>query len=367
MKLFYPGKMGTAEGVALVFGLLIVRSIIGTLSAPLTEIRQIFWLSCVVNGFIAFIIVWMMIYVIEHESGDIFTICKNLVGKSGAWMILMFYMIMFFANSASLLREYTEYTLVTALAKVDFDIVVLWFAVTVGILCYLGIEALARTSCILLPLIVIAMLLVFVMLYPFYIVYYLAPWQGNGIMKALQMGMANAGYNIGILLLPFLASSFQNVKTLQRTAIYGLGGASLLKVCFILVYIMVFGTTVGSEKAMPFFEMVRLVYLSEFIQRIEVLFIVIWVFLSILAIAVSLYIGLYLFTVLFRLPALRPIVPVGVAMITYVAMMPANISVAIQMDSALTRIFNIGMYGFPILLFGMTLLKNRRKKSCTSA
>lgn len=76
----------------------------------------------------------------------------KLVGKIGGWLIIAAYIIMFLSNSALLLRQYAEYTLITALPQVNFQFMIIWYAVTIGIVCYLGIEALCRTGYIMLPL-----------------------------------------------------------------------------------------------------------------------------------------------------------------------------------------------------------------------
>ena len=366
MNSFRTAKMGIFEGVSLLFAPLMARILIASVSIQLGELRQIIWLQLVVNSALALLVVFMMIYVIEQIPGDIFTVCRQLSGKVGAWIIMTFYAVMFFGNSAILLRQYTEYTLITALPRIDFQMVVFWFAITVGLLCYFGIEAIVRSGCILVPFVMVSIVLVLVMLSPFYIVYNLTPWQGNGIIKAVQTGFGTVGLSFGLLPLVFLAKSFQNAKTLKYIAAYSLFGVLLLKVSIIIVYIMVFGTAVGAEKAVPFFEMVRLVYINEFIQRIEALFIVVRMFVGHGAIAIRLYVGLYLFAMLFRLPVLRAIVPVGVIIITNLAILPPDVGTVIQFDSLLLKLFNVGMYVFPTLLFVMTFIKNRGKKSCAS-
>ena len=364
MKTYQVGKLGNAEGIALVFGLVVSRLFLSGMSGGIKENGQLYWLAMIIFTMIPLLVLFMMIYVNNSVSGDIVAVCQHLVGKVGAWLIIVAYIGMFFGNSALILRQYAEYTLTTALPRAEFQFVTVWYAVTIGVICYLGIEALCRAGYLLLPFMLGGLMLILVMVSPFYIVYNLTPWQGNGIMTAVQSGIHGVGYNLGVLSLVFLSSAFQNTKTIKSAAIYALGGSLVLRIVYMLVYTMVFGVAIGGEKAMPFFELARLVYVNQYIQRVEALFIVVWVIFGLLAIAGSLYIGLYLIVVLLKLPALQPIVPLGTMIVANLAMLPPDIGYTIKVDQLLVQVSQMGIYLFPGILFVMALVKKRRKKPC---
>lgn len=364
MNTYQVGKLGTAEGMALVFGIVVPRLFLSGMSTGIQESGQIYWLSMVIFTLTSLLVLFMMVYVNNSVAGNMVAVCQQLVGTVGAWFIVGTYTGIFFANSALVLRQYAEYTLSTALPHADFQLVIVWYSVTVGIICYLGIEALCRTGYILLPFMAGGLISILVMVSPFYVIYNLTPWQGNGIMTAVQSGIHSAGYNVGVLALVFLSSAFQNIKTIKSAAIYALGGSLILRIVYMLVYIMVFGVATGGEKAMPFFELARLVYVNEYIQRIEALFILVWVIFGMLAIAGSLYIGLYLIVILLKLPAVRPIVPLGTVIVANFAMLPPDIGYTIKVDQLLVQVSQIGIYLFPGILFVMALVKKRRNKKC---
>jgi spore germination protein KB len=362
----HPSKLGVGDGIALVFAIVMPRVFLSAISNLIEQDGQILWLAMVIYTVIPLVVLYMMVYVHSGISGDIFMVCQQLIGKIGAWVVVVTYSAMFLGNGALILRLYSEYTLLTALPRVEFQLVIIWYAVSAGIICYLGIEALTRTSSIVMPFSVTGIGIILLLLVPFYIVYNLTPWQGNGIMQAVHSGIQGAGYNVGVLSLIFLAPAFQNARTIKKAAIYALSYSGILRISFILVYTMVFGIAGGAEKTMPLFELARLVYLNQYLQRIEALFIIVWVMFGLLAVAGSLYIGLYLIAVLLKLPTLRPIVPLGTILIANLAMMPPDIGYALQVDQQLIALFNVGIYAFPTLLFAMAWRKKRRKKLCTS-
>lgn len=364
MKPYHMGKMGIAQGIALVFALVLPHLFLSRLSDVVQVNGQLSWLSMLIYTIIPLSVLFMMVYVTNRVPGDFATVCQHLVGKLGAWIIVLFYIGIFLGNSAMLLRQYAEYTLITALPQVNFQLVIVWYALTAGIICYMGIEALCRTGYILLPFIVGGLIIVLLLISPFCVAYNLTPWQGNGIMTAVQSGIHGVGFNIGVLSLIFMTSVFQNAKTIKNIAMYALGGALMLRIGFTMVYIMTFGVAVGAEKVMPFFELARLVYINQYLQRIEALFIVVWVFIGLLAIVSYLYIGLYLIAMLLKLPAIRPLVALGVILVANLAMLPPDIGYTLHIDQLLIQVAQLGIYVFPGLLFIMALVKKRRKKPC---
>ena len=178
MKTYHVGKLGIAEGIALVFGIVVARLFLSGMADGIREVGQLYWLSMILFTMIPLVVLFMMVYVHNSVSGDIVAVCQQLVGKVGAWLIVVAYIGMFFANSALILRQYAEYTLSTALPRADFQLVIVWYAVTIGIICYLGIEALCRAGYILLPFMLVGIIVVFVMVSPFYLVYNLTPLAG---------------------------------------------------------------------------------------------------------------------------------------------------------------------------------------------
>lgn len=367
MKPYQPGKMGMAEGMAIVLGIAMARLLLSPVANLVNETAQLAWLSLIFFNVIPVLAFFMMTYVTETVSKSLFTACKQLLGSPGAWLIFAFYSLMFFGNGIILLRQYSEYTLFTALPRIELKVVIIWYALIVAIICCMGLETIARSGYVLLPLLAGGLIIVFVLLYPFYIIHYLSPWQGNGILHALQFGVTNAGYDMWVLSLVFLAASFQTPGTLKRAVLYSMSGGLALKLWFVFTYLMVFGISVGSEKTLPFYEMAKLVYLNQYFQRIEALLIVVWVFWGVLAIAGSIYVGLYLFGTLLNLPALRPMVPLVMVICANLAILPPDIPYVLKIDQFLTYAAGLGVYGFPTVLFILAYLSKRRKPLCAAS
>lgn len=367
---FQHGFMGKAEGIGIVFNTTMVRIFLSNPVYLLSTVGELAWLVSLLGGMLSLVAFYGFFYVYRRVPGDLFDISKKLLGLWGARFIAVLCIAIFALNAVLLFRQFTENTLLTSLPNADFQIVSLAYAVCIALMIYIGIEGISRTIYIIMPFGIVGLGIVLLMLYPFYSIYNLAPWQGYGLKTAVKSVLLASGFNVGILALMIMAGSFQNSNTLQASAIFGLGGSGLVKGASILVYTLVYGVQVGQEKVLPFFEMARLVYLSRYLQRIESLFIILWVIAGVIAIAISIYVTLYMLSKLLDLPAIRPMIPLAVLIIQDLASLPGDIISAISLDNYLCPVFFSGaVYGIPfILLIALWCkeLRKRRLRQCTS-
>lgn len=361
MKHYQPGKMGVADVVGLTFIFSFPVVFLTTPALLVNNSAGLAWLDALLNGLSAMAMLITLIYVYWHVPGDMYAVCEQLLGCWLARIIMIYYSIAFFSHYVLVLRQYAENTLLTALPYSEFSIIIAAYALVIGVLVYIGVEGISRVSYLFLPFIIVALLFVVALLIPFYNVNRLAPFAGMGVSNSLYNGLASAGVNIGVMVVAILAPSFQNTRTMFAGALFGLGMSSFLRSLAVMVYVMVFGVTVGREKILPFFEMARTAYLSRYVQRIESLFIVLWVISGVLALAIDLFAGLYCLTRLTNMPALRPLIPIVTLTLAEIAMVPPDIYTAIYLFQLLIPFYNIGIYIIPVILLAALLIKRKGK------
>ncbi|WP_371379189.1 GerAB/ArcD/ProY family transporter [Sporomusa aerivorans] len=359
---YRPGQAGLAEGVAFAFIATVPRIFLTTPAITTGQSGELSWAVPLINGVCSMIMFFLILYVAERVPGDLLAVCRQLLGNPFAWLTGLFYIALFWGNSILLLRQYTENTLVTALPYVDFHIVIAWYSFVIGFFIFTGHSTIIRVSYLVLPWLLASILAVFALLASKYNVYNLIPWQGNGLINGLKLGIMVAGYDISVFALIIMAPSFQNHRTVRAAGIYGLSLSVMLKTLITLVYLLVFGTEVGMEKTLPFFEMSRLIYISRFVQHVEALLIALWVVTGLLAITANLYVVVYLMSRLLNLPAIRPIAPLITVITACLAMLPKNFDDVVVLDGSFNLVSGAGLYFIPVILTLTTLLKLRKKQ-----
>jgi len=359
---YEPGRMGLAEATGLTFAVLMPRVFLTTPALGLDNIKSLIWVAPLVDWAAAAAMFFLLARVTDRIGGDLYAVSERLLGRAGAWAAGLGYAALFFIDAVLLLRQYAENTLLTALPYADFNVIVAWYIFFAAVLLYFGIESIARAAYLLIPFVAGGVITVLLLLSRFYDPYRLLPWAGEGAGATVGTGLALAGFNLGGMLLFVLAPRFQTTGVIRTAIVFGGGGSALLRALLIFCFVLAFGVAGGAEKTLPFFEMSRLVYLSRFIQRIESLFIVIWVFSGLLAIAIDLYVALYLLTRVLRLPALRPLAPAAAVIAAGLAAIPPDISAVVELDEkVLTMVFSPAVYGGPAALWAAWRREGRRK------
>jgi len=359
--------MGISEGLALVFLSTFPRIFLTRPAQTIEANAGLAWFSVLVGPFAILLPILLLLYVFRRVEGDLYAVTRELIGKWGAWAVSLVLIMMFLSDAAILLRLFAENTLLTALPFMPIETAIAWYVFNAVILCYFGIECIARTSYFLLPLGTAGLFLVLVGLIPFYDLNLLGPWQGRGFGQALITGVTWSSINYGVILLFVLGPAFQNLRTIKWAALFGLGGSSLLKALSIFAFTIVFGAKIALEKNLPFYEMARTIYINRYIQRIDALFIVVWVIAGVMSIAINFYMAGYLIARMLNLSTYRPFIVSLSLLVVGASLLPNEIITVILLDVKLFSTLHIaGLYGIPLLLFGATIVKGRRKKPWTN-
>lgn len=360
------GQMGISEGFALAFILTFPSVFLTTPSMSIEKAGNIGWSSGIMGIIIIMISIILLASVFKQYPGDLMAMAEYFLGKIAAKIICLYYIVMFWLFSVFWIREFAENTLLTALPDINFHVAVIWYGLGAAVIIYAGIEAICRATYLLVPFIAAGLIVGLLLLYPYYELNYLFPWQGYGLEELAVQSIALTGAQAGAMILAVLIPSFQNAPMVKTAAVFGLGSSVVLRTLATMAFIMIFGAKIGAEKTLPFYEMSRLVNLSRYIQRIESLFIILWVIVGILAIALSLFAGLYLLARLTDLPTIRPLIPAVTFAIMQFATLPTDIITLTVIEMNVYTYYNIiGAALIPLLIFAAYLIKGRRKTQCT--
>ncbi len=361
--------LGIGEGAGLIYFTIFPLLFLSTPSEMTEASGSISWLTPLLGGLSGGCLIWIQQSLLTDSHGSLLQLAEDLLGKGASYVCGLFYFFALFSTACLWIRQYAENTLLVALPLIEFNHIILVYLVSVLVMVYLGIEALSRTCLLLMPLSIGALFVVFVGLMPEMEPLYLFPLLGYGIPSLIGPLLFYTGASAPAAMLMVLAPSFQSKAATQKVILFGIGASAIIRSMAFAVYVSVFAVTVGSEKILPFFDMTRLVYINRYIQRIESLFILLWVVVGILGIAVCLYGALAIIGQLFRLPTFTPLLlPLGIIMIT-VAALPMDANQVLILNRILfIQIFAPGFVITTLALFLAAKLKKRRKqRRCDTA
>ncbi|MDR7865910.1 MAG: GerAB/ArcD/ProY family transporter [Sporomusaceae bacterium] len=360
---YRPGNMGTVEGAALAFAVGITPVFLSVWSIVLERAATGAWLTPLITGPVLLAALLAVFHVMARVPGDLHGVAEALLGVTAARLVTLYLAACFFTSAVLQLRQFAENTLLTALPATDITLAMGWYGLAVAVAVFTGIEALARAARLVLPAGMLLLFVGFVALTDRFDIHNVMPWQGSGL-TVVWVGLETPGLFLATFVIPLLAPSFQDIRTMKKAALIGIGLATAVRSSTLFVYTGIFSVAVGQEKVLPFFELTRLVYLTRFIQRVESFFILIWVFAGMTMIAVNLYLAAFLLARLFALPSLRPLaVPLVVVAIQTALLIPdltTAIEISLRVEGAVQT---AGIYAIPTVLIAALYTRKREGRA----
>ncbi len=350
---YRSGRMGMAEAIGLAYGISFPFVFLGTPAFLAEAAGTLSWATPLTGSLAGGVLLWTLNILAARHGGDLLTLAARLLGRPAVYPVGFFFLFAFFATACIWTRQFAENTLLTALPRADFYTIVAVYSLAALVLVYLGIEAISRTIYLILPFAIAGLLLVFAGLGPELRPLYLAPLLGNGLPSLLKPTVFFVGATAPTAILILLAPSFQNAATVRAAILFGFGGGALVRSLANAVYIMTFSASIGAEKTLPFYEMARIIYINRYLQRFEALFIILWVMVGVLGIAVCLYGALYTLARLFRLPTLRPLLLPLALLMAQIASIPPDAALVRSLGTILFA--NILAPGFALAVAALGL------------
>jgi len=363
---YEPGKMGVAEGMALVFTTTFTPIFLSSPAVYVDQAATAVWLLPLITGFCGIAMIMVLLFLMQYVPGDLYAVSERLLGKTGARIITLYLIAAFFINTVLMLRQFAENTLLTAIPALDITVAIGWYALMAAIVIFVGIEPIARATYIVLPFGLTGFVFLLLFLYDKFDLHNLSPWLGTGLLPVFKTGIVASGLGIGAFILPVLAPAFQNLRTIRTATLLGFGLSAVFRAIILFVYTGIFSVAVGREKVLPFFEMARLINVNRFIQRVEAFFIVLWVIFGIATIAISFYVALYLLTRLFNLASMRPLVWTLAIVAAQLALLPSDVATVIELSVFANSGLTAGLFAIPMILLVVALVKGRTTENHVS-
>ncbi|WP_008827345.1 GerAB/ArcD/ProY family transporter [Haloplasma contractile] len=362
------GKIGTRELSALIF---IVIAIKGADSTPhglfidgltATWMFPIIWLIVMALPFMA------LLKLLQHyKRKNIVQIIYHLTGKYFGFLLAL---ILFFLQFMALIlnsRGYVDimvsrfYILTPMLVIYSALILSSYFVAT------RGYEGLARTSYLILPYLIIAMLLLPPLLWADFSPLFLHPVAGPGVKEIITGGVKHSSligeYMIFALFYPYT----KDHKTFRNANIIGFVFGCILISLLLAEYIMLFDYVAVQKMLHPFSQLTRHTEIMMFINNLDALFLGVWIIVGIIRFALYLYgtAGFYGYT--FKLKEFEPLILPFAILTIIIGFIPYNASMTSIVLRQNYLIEKSWLYFFflPLLLWGIAKVKGEFKHERT--
>lgn len=263
------------------------NAVLMSFSSILQAANQDAWIAALLGGAITFYTAFVSIKISMYFPDQSFVeYSQILFGKWFGKLLTLPYLIMFLSVAPVVYRQGSDFISTTLLQETPVWAVVGLFCLIVFYLASGGIDGIARCCEITGPLIFVLLILFLVLLLPDADYHQLLPvYVDTGAFHILQASRYMAGY-LGESVVLILIVPFLDRKHIYRESFRSLAISLLFLTVFLVFVLMVFGPNLSKQMWYPAYGAVRIISLGGFLERIDPIAVIIWLYCVLIKLAV---------------------------------------------------------------------------------
>lgn len=280
----------------LIFTFEIGMTLLLTQSPAFAAAKQDAWISYLLAGGASIIITLIagkLSLLYPHQTFIEYS--QTILGKWLGKIVVIPYFIQWFSIMAVTLRGFADIVILTLFRNTPLIMIIILMVVLMIYVTYRGgLEGIARCCEIMGPVIVLMILFSMLLSYNNIDFKRMLPVFADSGLKGIWVGSIPPSAFLSesvalMMLIPFVDKPAKGVKY----AVWGVGSVSLLISLVTLEVVMIFGSALPAKLLYPYFDMARYISVMEFLQNVEIIVIVGWLFSVFVKLSVYLFMASY--------------------------------------------------------------------------
>lgn len=215
---------------------------------------------------------------------DLLSISEFLGGKFFKILVGLLFVIYFAFRASLFLKEISDCLQIVFFPMTNIIFIVALFCIATGIIMFQKNNSVFKSSVLILPLLLIAVVLVFIGNSKNFNFENIYPLLGNGVKTTFLSGISNIFAFCGMIYLLFLPSKLKNPNNIIKISMISivLSAIFLLFSCSSILFL--FGSSFNNTELFPLYLSVRSIEFGTFFQRLDAAFLLICIlgFISVL-------------------------------------------------------------------------------------
>ncbi len=359
------GKFGTAEAVYLTTLVIASKAFYTSIRVMIKNTGTAAWYMTLVSCLTSIIFFLLISLVMKRFPGkNLVEIFELVTGKFFGKILTLLFSVYFVYYAGSSLREFLEMIKAYNLPYTPPSLIIFAFMAVVVVLTYIGLEGMARFATVIFYPVFIGIAIILVLAYPYYNVRAIFPIGGYGITETLKSGFLRSSAYDEVIILAFIINSIDGVKSFKKVGTLSIFISGIVFAFTCLCNIMAFDYTMSSENVSDLFQLARVIYFSRFFQRIESIFLFIWIIASLITVGLAFYIAISSFCKAFKISNHRPLI-LQFAFLTFmVTLLPEGLIELAKSNIVVMREYSMVLvYGIPILVLFISVIFGKKGDS----
>lgn len=218
----------------------------------------------------------------------------------------------------------------------------------------LGVRPIARANLFFIPAVLFSIFFIFVTNIGNFAVQRALPFIGNGITSTFFSGLSNLFAFNGICYLYFVPSYLKDFKNYKKIALASVGISAIFLLLSVTTVLLLFPIVAASEEVLPLYIASRFIEFGRFFQRLDAIFVFIWIISMISYLSIASYFATSIFQKIANLQYNKWTIGVFTSLAFGFGQLPQNLQQLSMLENDVYRyivlILVIGI-GLSILIF----------------
>ena len=305
---------------------------------------------------------WIILKLYKNqENKDLFDLAETVGGKALKIIVGIIVITYLLSTAFITINEFSEDVKNVLFEDNSMQTVNIFFILAISIAAYFGIKSIVRISSILFPILIIGLIAIFFSLLNDINLLNLFPILGSGAKNIFINGLNHAGRYNSLFLLFIFAPKITNLK---KSGVLSLLSTTTIILFVVFLIFSIIPYPEISENYFAFFEITRMISFGRFFQRVEVIFTFIWLFVSLVYLAMALSVVIYTFKRAFNIEYPNLLLPlITLSFIGLVYIFPDTSSLLITRDFMYSYITPIIVFIAPLVLLILSKFKTGGTKN----
>ncbi|WP_458125258.1 GerAB/ArcD/ProY family transporter [Paenibacillus sp. Z3-2] len=272
------GRIGTRQLSTLTFMLVVGDMMLIYPSVITSYAKQDAWICALIGVPIGMALMAMIMKLGSmHQGENLVQISRSILGFWPGTLLSCFYLFFFMIGTSTHTREVGDFMTSQIFQHTPIRVIILIFVIAIGWGVYHGLETIARTSELLMPIIILFIVILAICLLPQVETSNLKPVTDIGVVSLAQGILVSIIYPIGetipiLMILPYVERSTHRMRDIIITA--GIG--NLILAVLVTISMLVLGPFLTQHNIYASFNLSQKISIAGFFERIEVIMACSW-------------------------------------------------------------------------------------------
>lgn len=359
-------KLNTVESISIILSIFVAHTLVSLPRNLLISTKSATIINLIYVGLIVVLFTVLVVKLLKNfSSSDIIDISEYLGGKVFKKIVGALFIFYFTFNASILLRNFCEYLKVVYYPMTSIVFIVLLFIVAVCLANQGKFGTIAKVNLIVLPFVIFTVLFIFFANMDHLTTENVYPILGDGFFNTFILGLGNLGAFGGIEIMYFLPPYLKDPKKFKKISLLSIGISIIYLIICTGTILLMFSSIMQVDELIPLYSAARYIEFGTFFQRLESIFIFIWILEIMCYLSISIRFCMSIFKKIANLTNSKPLVLNFGLLIFAIALLPKNSATSIFLENTVYKYLVIGfVFIFSLIIL---LLANFKKKKMKGA